>query len=438
LFQTCQQDEACNRQYPDLEKVFFEIVDQLNASPARVSMTDPETGAVYSEAAIDGDTFLTGIFQLLYVGDLIPLMPKMIYDAQDGNFDAFARILSILVFDRSMSYGMYYSVVCAEDADFTPSDHDLEGVRPIIAEIEQRTPQSLLDLCQSWNVEPLDSSVDQPVQSDIPTLVLSGGFDPITPPEYAADAASTLSKNYNYVFPTGGHGQMLSDDCADGMILSFLENPTHEPDSSCIDPQATPEFLTSATVIDMPVILKLLNLDPLAVLGFLTVCLSLLFLWSSVLVFPLAWLIERSRRQAVPAPIEAAENLAFNQEVTPSLTTPIQPRRTSLLLRMSSWFPVIASAVLSLFWLAFIVFLVIMITENDNRLFYGLAGEARPWFILVLIFLLATLLMIIAAILGWARQYGPIWRRLYYTLLTLAALTIAIVLAAWGMATAIF
>jgi len=438
LFQTCQEDEACNRQYPDLEKVFFDLVDQLNASPARVTMTDPETGTVYHEAAIDGDTFLNGIFQLLYVSDLIPLLPRMIYEARQGNFDAFARILSILVFDRSMSYGMYYSVVCAEDADFTPADHDLNGVRPIIAEIEQRTPQSLLDLCNNWDVQPLDASVDKPVVSDIPTLVLSGGFDPITPPEYAADAASTLSKNYNYVIPTGAHGQMLSSDCADGLIQSFLEDPTRAPDSSCIDLQARLEFLTSAKLIDMPVILKLLNLDPVSLLGFFTFCLALLFLWSSVLVFPLAWLIERTKRKPVPAPVETAAVSTIFQEVSPSSSTPSHTGRSSWLLRVSAWLPVIASAVLSLFWLVFGVFLVIMIAENDNRLFYGLAGEARPWFILIMIFLLATLLMIISAILNWTRQYGPIWRRVYYTMLTLAALAITVVLAEWGMLTAMF
>jgi hypothetical protein len=76
---------------------------------------------------------------------------------------------------------------------------------------------------------------------------------------------------------------MLSGDCADGMIQAFLEDPTSAPDSSCIDPQEKPAFLTSANVIDMPVILKLLNLDPISALGFLTVCPAF---GSSALVFP--------------------------------------------------------------------------------------------------------------------------------------------------------
>lgn len=434
LFQSCQQDPACNQQFPNLEQVFFDLVEQLNRNPARVSMTDPETNITYEQAAIDGDTFLSGIFQFLYVEDLIPLLPRMIYDAHRGDFATFARILSILVFDRSMSYGMYYSVVCAEDADFTPEEHDLRGVHPVIAEIEQRTPQSLLDTCNKWDVQPLDASVDQPVLSDVPTLVLSGGFDPITPPEYASTAASTLPNSYSFVFPTGGHGQMLSSDCADQMILSFLADPSRSPDASCLDPQATPRFITAKTVIDLPLALKLLNLDPLATVGFFGLTLLLLVLWTSALVFPLAWLTGRPRRQPSPAAEVILANPGALRENAPSPRT----KPPSLLLRLSSWLPILASLVLSLFWLVFVTFLVIMVSQNDNRLFYGLAGEARPWFALVWIFLLLSLIMLAATIQGWSQRYGPLWRRLYYTLLTLSALLIVGLLAISGVLSAAF
>lgn len=436
LFETCRQNEACNRQYPELEKTFLDLVEQLNQNPARIKMTDPETGTTYNQAAIDGDTFLSAIFQFLYVSDLIPALPRMIYDARQGNFAVFARILSILVFDRTMSYGMYYSVVCAEDADFTPADHNLEGVRPIIADLEARTPQSLLEICQNWSVEPLDSQVDLPVQSAIPTMLLSGGFDPITPPEYAETVASTLSNSFNYVFPSGGHGQMLDGDCADNMILEFLANPASPPDSSCTQSQPAPNYITSQNVIDLPVVLKLLNLEPAALFGLALIFLSLFFLWTSALIFPLAWLIKRSRPKITTMTVDSANNSALDwQDIQPAL--PPQPAPNfPLLLRISSWLPVLASACLSLFWISFITTLVIMVSNNDNRLFYGLSREAGAWFILLFLFVLLSLLMFAAAWMGWAKQYGPLWRRLYFTLLSLAALAILIVLISWNMLTA--
>jgi pimeloyl-ACP methyl ester carboxylesterase len=438
LFEACRQSEPCNQQYPDLEQVFFDLVDRLNQTPARVEMTDPETGTVYSEAAIDGDTFLWGIFQFLYIADLIPALPRMIYDARQGNFDVFARIFSILVFDRSISYGMYYSVVCAEDANFSPADHDLAGLRPTIAEMERRTPQALLDVCQRWNVEPLGPQVDQPVRSDVPTLILSGGFDPITPPEYAATVASTLSNSFSYVFPNGGHGQMLDGGCADRMILGFLADPTQTPDSSCIPADTVPDFLTSEIVIDMPVLLGLLNLEPGAMLGFATISLLLLFLWTAVLVFPLAWLIGRSRKPTIAASSEFDPSQLPVPEARDATGFSESPKRASWLLRFSSWWPILASAALSLFWMAFLTFVVIMVAQNDNRLFYGLAGQAGPWFILPWVFVFFSFMMLAAMFAGWIRQYGSPWRRLYYTLLSLAALVILVVLASWDIMSGLF
>jgi hypothetical protein len=280
--------------------------------------------------------------------------------------------------------------------------------------------------------------VDQAVQSNIPTLVLSGGFDPITPPQYASTVASNLSNSYNFVFPIGAHGQMLDGDCADGMILAFLADPSSAPDSSCINPQATPDFITSQNTIDLTVILKLLNLDPGALLSFLTISMSLLFLWTSVLVFPLAWLIERSRRRPARAITDISADFASPQElpVDPALQAP--EKRPALLLRRSAWFPVLASGTLSLFWLAFIIFTVSLVMNNDTRLFYGLSGEAKPWFILLLIFTVLSFLMLAAAVLAWVHRYGSVWRRLYYSSITFAALIIVGVLASWGMLSAIF
>ena len=49
--------------------------------------------------------------------------------------------------------------------------------------------------------------------SDIPTLLLSGQFDPATPPRFADIAAETLSNSYSFVVPMAGHGVGLDTSC---------------------------------------------------------------------------------------------------------------------------------------------------------------------------------------------------------------------------------
>ncbi|NJL54321.1 hypothetical protein HC928_03415, partial [bacterium] len=48
------------------------------------------------------------------------------------------------------------------------------------------------------------------VRSDVPTLVLSGEFDPVTPPVWGNLIASELPNSFAYTFPTG-HGVIASE-----------------------------------------------------------------------------------------------------------------------------------------------------------------------------------------------------------------------------------
>jgi hypothetical protein len=126
-------------------------------------------------------------------------------------------------------------VLCSEDQDYTLDDVILDGVPPQVIEAFLPWAEGYLELCPVLDVEQLDTFVDDPVVSDVPTLLLSGQFDPITPPVNAALAAETLSNSYNYVFPGSGHGVFLSNLCGTNIVLDFLEDPTQEPDASCID-----------------------------------------------------------------------------------------------------------------------------------------------------------------------------------------------------------
>jgi pimeloyl-ACP methyl ester carboxylesterase len=451
LFDTCKAEPDCNRAYPDLEKVFFKLVDDLNQNPAHITLTDKETKTIYSNAVIDGDTFMSGLFQMLYVGSIIPALPRMIYDAKDGHYAFFERIYSLLVFDRSMSIGMYYSVVCAEEANFTPQDQDLTGVRPQIAKNEAREPKFILDTCKMWDVKSLGPAVDQPIQSDVPTLLLSGGFDPITPATYADTAAKTLSHNYEFVFPAGGHGQALDGDCQNSIIQAFLDNPSQKPDASCIAGISQLSFYTPANTLDIPVLIQLLNLEGYTGIELLVLFLASLFLLSAIPGIPIIWLIHRSHRKKYPPNVPIAAPLVAQQpgEVfspppvtysTEPVQTPellVHPELPTFLNKTAGWVAFFAGPVLAVFMIGFTYIVFNMALKNDNRLFYGVSSSTWILFILPLFFLLLSVWMLAANLAAWIKKYWSIWSRIYFTMLTLSALACLAVLAAWGILTAL-
>lgn len=450
LFSSCAEDPDCNRTYPNLEQEYEQLLDKLEKAPARVPMTDPDSNISYN-TVIDGESFQGSIFQMLYVSDLIPALPLIIHNAVQGDYTAFGRILSIFIFDRSMSMGMFYSVWCAEDADFEPEDFRLENVNPRIAEWEKRSPYEFLTLCKAWNVEPLGTEADQPVSSSVPTLLLSGEFDPVTPPKNAEAAATTLSHSYNFVFPTGAHGQLLDSECSDGIFLSFLEDPNTRPDGSCIQDTPNVEFYTKNNLVPLPVFLRMLTLEGNIGYEALTFLGGLLLLSTALFFIPFAWFLKILQ----PKPRVTPEQTFYQQSgeipqspVIPSYPSAIEmsdvgmsdntPQRPPLFVSLASWGAVAEALLLLTFPSILAIFIFQMVSANDNRLLFGIVHEARIWFILPFIGAILAFEMLAATLQGWLWKGWSIGWRLYYTLITLAAILCILILAKWGMLTVLF
>jgi pimeloyl-ACP methyl ester carboxylesterase len=231
LFQKCAEDRECNQNFPNLEQVFFDTVDYLNQSPGLLFVKDP-AGKPYF-LFFTGDDFMMGqVFTLLYVTQLIPYLPAIIYQVAGGDYSSAERLFGLLIFDSTSADGMGNSVICAEDADYTDADYDTTGLYPQMA--ARVKDGDVRDTCEIWNVAPLGNYVDNPVVSDIPTLVLSGEMDPVTPSSFGEEVAKYLSQGYAYTFPGVGHGVIGGGECPQSMMLAFLETPSQRPDDRCL------------------------------------------------------------------------------------------------------------------------------------------------------------------------------------------------------------
>jgi pimeloyl-ACP methyl ester carboxylesterase len=431
VFTGCAQQADCNAAYPDLKKAFYDEVDRLNANNAHIQLSDPKTGKVYP-ALLDGDSFLNEVvIQMLYLTDWVPFVPRVIYSARAGDYSFIEQVLSLVKFDRSLSLGMYFSVLCAEDADFKPQDYNLTGLPKELAASEKDGARQFLQTCSFWNVQPLPPMVDQPVSSDLPTLVLSGAFDPITPPAYAEEAAKTLSRSYTFLFPIGGHGQVTSGECQDQIFIEFLDHPDQKPDGSCINEQKM-VFSTPGSLVRLPGLIKLLNFQGATGVQLGIFALGLLFLLTALLVYPVVWLVRLFRRPATRSvPAYPAEEGTYQPAAPAAVRCPV-------LYRLAPWFAGLCGLLLFIFTMVIAVTTVRMALANDSRILLGLPGSMRPLFFVPVIIAVLALLMLIAAGLAWARRAGSGWGKVYLTLLTLAAWACVAILGTWGMLTALF
>lgn len=232
IFTSCAADPACQSTYPDLETTFYRVVDMLNDNPVRVALS---RGTVF----IDGDNMMDLIFSSLYTiygKDGVTQIPEMLTIADQDNLSDLAPAFEIMFAEDNFSEGMYYSIFCREEV----SSDTQEVASALAADLPEQIrahymSPALPAICEMWEVGKEEASEKEPVVSDIPVLVLTGQYDPITPPAYNKTIAETLSNSFFYEIPGIGHGAMRGSACALDIGLQFLENPTTEPDASCVN-----------------------------------------------------------------------------------------------------------------------------------------------------------------------------------------------------------
>jgi hypothetical protein len=147
-----------------------------------------------------------------------------------------------------ITIGMNFAVQCNEEYPFDNAQSissTLEQLRPELRGFAREgiTDPSILTTCTVWSKDQPDQAENQPVSSDIPTLVISGEYDPITPPEYGKLVAGKLSAGYFFEFPGMGHGVTTSSECAISIARAFLQLPSEKPDASCIDEMRGPDWV---------------------------------------------------------------------------------------------------------------------------------------------------------------------------------------------------
>ncbi|MEZ4668821.1 MAG: alpha/beta hydrolase [Anaerolineae bacterium] len=252
LFRDCKADTVCNSAYPDLETVFYSVVKRLNEEPVTLDILNPNTLANL-KVKVDGDTFASTIFTAFYSTDLIPSIPNVIYQVEVGDDQFFNLILPVLLYQlKQISFGMNIAVQCNEEFAFdtvASIQSTLNAVRPELQGFARRNgiDTSQLAVCGNFATDKPQSVENEAVTSDRPTLVVSGEYDPITPPADAQLAAETLSNSFFITVPATGHGVIASNECAQSIALAFLRKPDVKPDVSCLAQVTAPQFITDTT-----------------------------------------------------------------------------------------------------------------------------------------------------------------------------------------------
>ncbi len=241
LLERCAGEPECAEAYPDLAERFRSLVERLDRRPAMATIADPVTGEPVA-LRLDRYAFASTIRFMLYSPWNARRIPEYVHRAEaEGDV---GPILSMAVSIRralagAVNVGMHLAITCTEDValiDPAAIPRETEGTFLGDARVRQQ-----MEACEGWPEGWLPEGYHQPIRSDVPTLMISGEFDPVTPPMTTERVAPWLANGRVITVPGGGHSNGF--DCVNGLIVRFIQAGSAEDlDTSCLDELELPEF----------------------------------------------------------------------------------------------------------------------------------------------------------------------------------------------------
>ena len=232
----CAADKECQKAFPNLEAEKKSVLEKLLSRSVKVEVKRGNSKESV-RITLSRDLVAEAIRYMLYQPESASRIPLFIHLAAQGNFVPLAT--AAIDYRQNLvsrgSTGMYLSVTCAEDLPFIkPGEGERNGVNTFLGDYRLRQQRAA---CVLWPQGKIPADYTQPTVSDVPVLILTGQWDPVTPPIYGNTTAKHLSHSLHVVVPHGGHGfgGLKGIDCIDNLITSFVEKgSTVGLDTSCV------------------------------------------------------------------------------------------------------------------------------------------------------------------------------------------------------------
>jgi len=232
----CLADKVCSEAFPNIKNEAKAVLEQLIKGPVEVEIKHPKSKEPV-KVQLSRDLAAEAIRYLLYSPVPAGRVPLALHLASQGNY---VPLTNLAIGYRanlvgSGSNGMYLSITCAEDLPWIkPGEGERMAANTFLGDYRLRQQR---EACALWPRADIERDYSQPVKSDVPVLILTGEWDPVTPPSNGERVAKTLTNSLHVVVPHGAHGfnGLEGVDCIDNLIVEFIERGiTKGLDTACV------------------------------------------------------------------------------------------------------------------------------------------------------------------------------------------------------------
>jgi pimeloyl-ACP methyl ester carboxylesterase len=229
LYAECAGDKLCRERNPDLANNVKALIEQADRKPIELTLQLDDS---QQRAKLDGAKLLLVLLHMMREGEAA-LVPEAVTALKRGDkrlIKQFAEDLEnddggLLEQNAQQFGGLFNTIECRETwaaVDQAARDKSIQagGVYGLSA-----TLSKLPAYCPVWRVPTAPASEREAVTAAIPTLLLSGGYDWLTPPDWGRAAARKLPDSRHVIFRSAGHGVSSQDACAARLRDEFIDDP---------------------------------------------------------------------------------------------------------------------------------------------------------------------------------------------------------------------
>lgn len=231
MFQRCRDDQSCRDAFQDPLADLRRLQAELHLRSIAVDFHDPKSGEMLKEDLTLGD--LGGVLRMFaYAPETAALLPLVLHEAANGRPEALLAQSRLVSGDlgEQITHAMQLAVICSEDADgFKARPEDADSIMGTDF-VDVMSAQ-----CADWPKGARPDNFHSLQSSSVPALLLSGQFDPVTPPRYGESTLTQFSKGQHLIAPGRGHS-VLTAGCIPRLTAAFIEDlDAAALEVSCLD-----------------------------------------------------------------------------------------------------------------------------------------------------------------------------------------------------------
>jgi pimeloyl-ACP methyl ester carboxylesterase len=229
-FGQCGKVPACAKALGDPRSRLDALMARLRTDPPLVRYRDAATNQMREDTLLP--EHVAGLMRMYAYAPLASsLLPLQLKEASEGRYDGLMAMAKML--DRTlagqMMFGMQLSVVCSEDAYGLKDNPDDAATL-----LGNQFADYLGAQCKAWPRGVMPADFHQALHTKVPALLMSGEFDPVTPPRYGEEVARTLPNARHLIVRGQGHN-VIGTGCMPKLFAQFIDTAdVRSLDAKCL------------------------------------------------------------------------------------------------------------------------------------------------------------------------------------------------------------